>query len=137
MNVTEQCYPTNSWRCYKSSCSCKGWKIGFREDNFIVIFEVGTKLATNFILSKNAKLNVNDAVSFSPREYCFASITKIFCQYHCVVHIFLNQTINFVYPIYYLFNIHNNVIHIYMHNAMVINAIIINLNCTELNWNSP
>lgn len=80
MNVTEQCYPTNLGRCYKSSCSCKGWKIGFREDNFIVIFEVGTKLATNFILSKNAKLNVNDAVSFSPREYCFASITKIFCQ---------------------------------------------------------
>lgn len=80
MNVTEQCYPTNLGRCYKSSCSCKGWKIGFREDNFIVIFEVGTKLATNFILSKNAKLNVNDAVSFSPREYCFASITKMFCQ---------------------------------------------------------
>lgn len=80
MNVTEQCYPTNLGRCYKSSCSCKGWKIGFREDNFIVIFEVGTKLATNSILSKNAKLNVNDAVSFSPREYCFASITKMFCQ---------------------------------------------------------
>lgn len=100
MNVTEQCYPTNLGRCYKSSCSCKGWKIGFREDNFIVIFEVGTKLATNFILSKNAKLNVNDAVSFSPREYCFASITKIFCQImfasNIVLYIFFlsfNQTI--------------------------------------------